>query len=68
MICVQLVDQRKQDKLQWLRDPSEENEDNLSKVRQEGSRLFRNKKMEYMKEKVTSLNQTVRIRASETCI
>jgi hypothetical protein len=37
----ELVDQRKQAKLHWLQDPSE-NEDNLSNVRQEASRHFRN--------------------------
>jgi hypothetical protein len=36
--CSKLVDQRKQAKLQWLQDPSETNEDNLSEVRQEASR------------------------------
>jgi hypothetical protein len=39
-----LVDRRKQAKLQWLRDPSVVNEDNLSNVRRETSRHFRNKK------------------------
>jgi hypothetical protein len=37
------VDRRKQAKLQWLQDPSEANEDNLSDVRREASRHFRNK-------------------------
>jgi hypothetical protein len=31
--CLKLVDQRKQVKLQWLQDPSEVTEDNLSNVR-----------------------------------
>jgi hypothetical protein len=39
-----LSDHRKQAKLQWLRDPSEINGDNLNKVRREASRHFRNKK------------------------
>jgi hypothetical protein len=43
------------------------NEDNLSDVRQEAGRHFRNKKREYLKDKLTSLNQTVRIRTPETC-
>jgi hypothetical protein len=30
--CSKLVDQRKQDKLQWLQDPSEANEGNLSDI------------------------------------
>jgi hypothetical protein len=35
-----------------LQDPSDANEDNLSDVRQEASRHFRNKKREYMKDKI----------------
>jgi hypothetical protein len=53
--CSELVDQRKQAKLQWLQDPSEANEDNLSHVRQEASRHFRNKKREYLKDKMNEL-------------
>jgi hypothetical protein len=50
-----LVDQRKQAKLQWLQDPNEVNEDNLSNVEQEASRHFRNKKREYMKDRIKDL-------------
>jgi hypothetical protein len=53
--CSELVDQRKQAKLQWLRDPSEANEDNLSDIRREASRHFRNKKREYLKDKTNEL-------------
>jgi DNA repair ATPase RecN len=45
--CSELVDQSKQAKLQWLQDPSEANEDNLSDVSWEATRHFRNKKREY---------------------
>jgi hypothetical protein len=65
--CSELLDQRKQDKLQWLQDPSEINGDNLNNVRREASRYFRNSKRQYMKE-LMSLQQTVRTRTSETCI
>jgi hypothetical protein len=58
--CSKLVDRRKQVKLQWLQDPCEVNNGNLSNVRQEASRYFRNKKIEYLKDTI-SLNQTVRI-------
>jgi hypothetical protein len=53
-----LVDRRKQAKLQWLQDPSEVKEDNLSNVRREASRHFRNNKREYLKDKIneTELN------------
>jgi hypothetical protein len=53
--CSKLVDQRKQAKLRWLQDPSEENEDNLSDVRWEASRHFRNKKREYLKDRINEL-------------
>jgi prefoldin subunit 5 len=38
-----------------LQDPSEANEGNLSDVRREASRQFRNKEMEYLKEKINEL-------------
>jgi restriction endonuclease S subunit len=46
--CSELLDQRKEAKLQWLQDPSEVNGDNLNNVRHEASRYFRNKKREYI--------------------
>jgi hypothetical protein len=42
--CSKLLDQRKQDRLPWLQDPSEINGDNLNNIRCETSRHFRNKK------------------------
>jgi hypothetical protein len=50
-----LVDQRKQAKLQWLQDQSEANEGNLSDIRREASRHFRNKKREQLKDKINEL-------------
>jgi hypothetical protein len=50
-----LADRRKQAKLQWLQDPREANEDNPSDVRQEAKRHFRNKKREYLKDKINKL-------------
>jgi hypothetical protein len=41
--------------LRWLQDPSEINGDNLNNVRHEASRHFRNKKMEYLKDKIKVL-------------
>jgi hypothetical protein len=38
-----------------LQDPSETNEDNLNDVRREASRHFRNKKREYLKDKINEL-------------
>jgi hypothetical protein len=53
--CSKLVDQRKQAKLQWSQDPSEINGDNLRIVRRKASRYFRNKKKEYLKDKINEL-------------
>jgi hypothetical protein len=53
--CSKLADQRKQAKLQWLQDPSEAHGNNLSDARQEASRHFRNKKREYLKDKINKL-------------
>jgi uncharacterized NAD(P)/FAD-binding protein YdhS len=53
--CSKLLDQRKQAKLQWLQDPSEINGDNLNNVRSEASRYFRNKKRQYLKDKINEL-------------
>jgi hypothetical protein len=52
-----LLDQRKQAKLQWLQDPIEirVNGDNMNNVRREASRHFRNKKKEYLKDKINEL-------------
>jgi hypothetical protein len=52
--CSKLLDRRKQAKLQWLQDPSEINGDNLN-IRHETSRHFRNKKRQYMKDKIDEL-------------
>jgi hypothetical protein len=76
--CSELLDQKEQDKLQWLQNQSEINGDNLNNVRYEASRHFRNKKREYLKDKM-SLQWRVRTRTrtgtgtgtgtgTETCI
>jgi hypothetical protein len=65
--CSELIDQRKQAKLQWLQDPSAINGDNLNIVRRETSRHFRNKKRENLKDKMNELARN-RKRTSETCI
>jgi hypothetical protein len=41
--------------LQWLQDPSEINWDNLNIVSCEASRYFRNKKREYLMDKINEL-------------
>jgi hypothetical protein len=41
--CPQLLDQKRQAKLQWLQNPSQTNGNNLNSVRRETSRTFRKK-------------------------
>jgi hypothetical protein len=53
--CSELIDRRKQAKLQWFQDPSVANEDKSSDVRREARRHFRNKKREYLKDKTNEL-------------
>jgi hypothetical protein len=53
--CSKLVDRRKQVKLQWLQNSVEASEDNLSTERRDASRHFRNKKREYLKDKINEL-------------
>jgi hypothetical protein len=43
-------------KLQWSQDPCKVNKDNLSTVSEEASRHFRNKKREYLKDKINKLD------------
>jgi hypothetical protein len=47
-----LANRSKQAKLQWLQEPSDVNEDNLSDVGREASRHFRNKKRKYLNDKI----------------
>jgi hypothetical protein len=53
--CSQVLDQRKQAKMQWLQNPNQNNLDNLNNARQEASRHFRNKKREYLKAKINEI-------------
>ena len=53
--CLGFFDQKKQGKVQWVQDPSQNNVDNLNSVRHEATRHFRNKKKECLKSKVEEL-------------
>jgi hypothetical protein len=53
--CSKLLGQRKQAKLQCPQEPSEINGNNLNHVRHETSEHFRNKKGQYLKEKINEL-------------
>jgi len=48
--CSKLLDQRKQAKLQWLKNSGQTKGDILNNVRRDTNRVFRNKKREYLKE------------------
>jgi hypothetical protein len=48
----ELLEERKQAKLQWLQNPSQRNLDNLNNVRCGTSINFKNKKREYMKDEI----------------
>jgi hypothetical protein len=53
--CSKLIDQWKQAKLQRLQNPSQINGEILQNFRRETSRIFRNKKREYVKGKINEL-------------
>jgi hypothetical protein len=55
-----LVDRRKQTELWWLQGPGEVGEDDLSNVRWEASRHFRDKKQEYLKDKINVLVSNIK--------
>ena len=58
--CLGFLDQGKLAEMQWLQNPNQSNVDNLSNVRPEASRHFRNKKEEYLKAKLMNLKLTIR--------
>jgi hypothetical protein len=53
--CSKLIDQQKIAKLQWLQNASQINANGLKNLRRETSRIFRNKKREYLKDKINEL-------------
>jgi hypothetical protein len=53
--CSKLIHQRKQAELQRLQNPSQIYGDNLQNLRRETSRIFRNKKRDYLKDKINEL-------------
>jgi hypothetical protein len=65
--CSKLTDHRKQAKLQWLQNPNQINRDTLQNVRRETSRIFRNKKREYLKGKINELETNNKKKTLEIC-
>jgi hypothetical protein len=55
MSAQKLIDQQKQAKLNWLQNPTQINGDNLQNLRRETSRMFMNKKREYLRGKINEL-------------
>jgi len=63
------MDQRKQAKMQWIQVPSQSTVDNLNNVRLEVSRLFRNKKKAYLRDKIVELEIICKIQnISDLCM
>ena len=60
--CLHFLDERKQEKLQWVQDPSQRNVDTLNNVRRAASRHFRNKKKAYLKAKIEELETNSKIK------
>ena len=56
------LDEKKQEKLQWVQDPSQRNVDNLNNVRREATRHFRNIKKAYLKAKIEDLETNSKIK------
>jgi hypothetical protein len=50
--CTKLLDQKKESNLQWLQDPRKRNGDNLNNVKHKASSHLKNKRREYLKEKI----------------
>ena len=59
--CLDILDQRKQAKMQWIQDPSQSNADNLNNLRRDASRHFRNKKKAYLRAKIEELETNSKI-------
>jgi hypothetical protein len=53
--CSELLDQGKQAKLQWLKNPSEMNGDNLNNIRRETNNHFRKNKREYLNVEINEI-------------
>jgi uncharacterized protein YaaR (DUF327 family) len=65
--CSKLTDKQKQTKLQWWQNPSHINGDNLQNSRCVTSRTVRNKKREYLKDKINELETTKKTEIFEIC-
>jgi hypothetical protein len=64
--CSNLIDQRKQAKLQWLKNPIQINKIDLQNLRRETIGIFRKKEREYLKGKINELVTNNKNKKSET--
>jgi len=60
--CLDFLDQRKQVKMQWIQDPSQNNVGILNNERREDSSHFRNKKKTYMRAKIEELETNSKVK------
>src|SRR5215469_10874590 len=60
--CADILDQKKQAKMQWIRDPSRSNVDDLNNIRRDASRHCRNKEKAYLKAKIEELETNSKVK------
>ncbi|PSN38709.1 hypothetical protein C0J52_19477 [Blattella germanica] len=60
--CVDMVHKRKLAKMNWMREPNEQYSEQLCSIRRETTRFLKNKKREYLKEKINDLEINARNR------
>ena len=53
--CLGFLDQRKQAKMQWLKDPTQSNVDHLNNVKMWSYETFQDKQKEYLKSKIDEI-------------
>ena len=58
--CSGLANKRKQTRLLWLKNPSDQTAEDLTNIRCENLRPFKKNKLDYMEAKVDKLEETVR--------
>ena len=58
--CADIVKKRKVAKMNWLYEQNEENLEQLSSIRQETTRLLKNKNREYLREKINDLEMNAK--------
>jgi len=65
---VRCLNQRKQNKTQWLQNPNQSRVDNITNVTREALRNFRNKKKDNLEPKINELETNVKNKSIRYCI